>query len=85
MCPHALFSQAQSHSISTANDASAFVIKLFLMILTQTDLKIKQTSANIKTHGSVSCGPRSRRVTPVSILTGRKKTQFTHLRSSVLP
>ena len=28
---------------------------------------------NIKTHGSVSCGPRSRRVTPVSILTGRKR------------
>ena len=39
----------------------------------------------IKTHCSVSCGPRSRRVTPVSILTGRKKTQFSHLRSSVLP
>ena len=39
----------------------------------------------IKTHGSVSCGPRSRRATPVSILTGRKKTQFSHLRSSVLP
>ena len=39
----------------------------------------------IKTHGSVSCGPRSQRVTPVSILTGRKKTQFSHLRSSVLP
>ena len=36
----------------------------------------------IKTHGSVSCGPRSRRVTPVSILTGRKKTPFSHLRSS---
>ena len=33
-------------------------------------------SHQIKTHGSVSCGPRSRRVTPVSILTGRKKTQF---------
>ena len=30
----------------------------------------------IKTHGSVSCGPRSRRVTPVSILTGRKKCNF---------
>ena len=40
---------------------------------------------HIKTHGSVSCGPRSRRVAPVSILTGRKKTQFSHLRSSVLP
>ena len=39
----------------------------------------------IKTHGSVSCGPRSQRVTPVSILTGRKKMQFSHLRSSVLP
>ena len=31
---------------------------------------------HIKTHGSVSCGPRSRRVTPVSILTGRKKCNF---------
>ena len=39
----------------------------------------------IKTHGSVSCGPRSRRATPVSILTGRTKMQFSHLRSSVLP
>ena len=38
----------------------------------------------IKTHGSVSCGPRSRRATPVSILTGRTKTQSSHLRSSVL-
>ena len=28
----------------------------------------------------MSCGPRSRRATPVSILTGRKKTQFSHLR-----
>ena len=27
----------------------------------------------IKTHGSVSCGPRSRRATPVSILTQRKR------------
>ena len=43
------------------------------------------TQCPIKTNGSVSCGPRSRRVTPVSILTGRKKTQFSHLRSSVLP
>ena len=42
-------------------------------------------ACEFKTHGSVSCGPRSRRVTPVSILTGRKKTQFSHLRSSVLP
>ena len=40
---------------------------------------------NIKTHGSVSCGLRSRRATPVSILTGRKKMQFSHLLSSVLP
>ena len=39
----------------------------------------------IKTHGSVSCGPRSWRATPMSILTGRTKTQFLHLRSSVLP
>ena len=39
----------------------------------------------IKTQGSVLCGPSSRRATPMSILTGRKKTQFLHLRSSVLP
>ena len=39
----------------------------------------------IKAHGSVSSGPRSLRATPVSILTGRKKMQFLHLRSSVLP
>ena len=32
----------------------------------------EQIAVKIKTHGSVSCGPRSRRVTPVSILTGRK-------------
>ena len=51
-------------------------------------IKVPDSKNNIiyiKTHGSVSCGPRSRRVTPVSILTGRKKTQFSHLRSSVLP
>ena len=43
----------------------------------------------IKTHGSVSCyrvscGPRSRRATPVSILTGRMKTSFSHLCISVI-
>ena len=30
----------------------------------------------IKTHGSVSCGPRSRSATPVSILTGRTIIRF---------
>ena len=40
--------------------------------------------SNIKTHGSVSCGPRSRRATPVSILTGRTKTSFSHLCISVI-
>ena len=39
---------------------------------------------NIKTHGSVSCGPRSRQATPVSILTGRTKTSFSHLCISVI-
>ena len=39
---------------------------------------------SIKTHGSVSCGPRSRRATPVSILTGRTKTSFSHLCISVI-
>ena len=38
----------------------------------------------IKTHGSVSCGPRSRRATPVSILTGKTKTSFSHLCISVI-
>ena len=38
----------------------------------------------IKTHSSVSCGPRSRRATPVSILTGRTKTSFSHLCISVI-
>ena len=38
----------------------------------------------VKTHGSVSCGPRSRRATPVSILTGRTKTSFSHLCISVI-
>ena len=41
-------------------------------------------SSHIKTHGSVSCGPRSRRTTPVSILTGRTKTSFSHLCISVI-
>ena len=38
----------------------------------------------IKTHGSVSCGPRSWRATPVSILTGRTKTSFSHICISVI-
>ena len=38
----------------------------------------------IKTHGSVSCGPRSRRTTPVSILTGITKTSFSHICISVI-
>ena len=44
----------------------------------------KGHSLVIKTHGSVSCGPRSRRATPVSILTGRTKTSFSHLCISVI-
>ena len=44
-----------------------------------------QTAHKIKAHDSVSCGQRSQHATPVSILTGRKKTRFLHLRSSVLP
>ena len=32
----------------------------------------------------MSCGPRSRRATPVSILTGRTKTSFSHLCISVI-
>ena len=38
----------------------------------------------MKTHGSVSCGPRSRRATPVSILTGRTKASYSHLCISVI-
>ena len=37
-----------------------------------------QGPVGIKTHGSVLCGPRSQRATPVSILTGRTITQFLH-------
>ena len=37
---------------------------------------VKSSGTNIKTHGSVSCGPRSRRVTPVSILTVERKRNF---------
>ena len=57
------------------------ILQLFLILLYSNYTNY----IHIKTHGSVSCGPRSRRVTPVSILTRRKKTQFSHLRSSVLP
>ena len=46
--------------------------------------KPQVTITLIKTHGSVSCGPRSRRATPVSILTGRTKTSFSHLCISVI-
>ena len=38
----------------------------------------------IKTHGSVSCGSKIRRATPVSIMTGRTKTSFSHLCISVI-
>jgi len=38
----------------------------------------------IKTHGSVSCGPRSRHATPASILTGRTKMQFSRIRNFML-
>ena len=41
-------------------------------------------SHSIKTHGSVSCGPRSWRATPVSILTGRTKTSFSRICISVI-
>ena len=40
--------------------------------------------SDIKTHGTVSCSPRSQRATPVSILTGRTKTSFSHLCISVI-
>jgi len=38
----------------------------------------------IKTHGSVSCGPRSRHTTPASILTGRTIMQFSRMHNFVL-
>ena len=38
----------------------------------------------IKTHGSVSCGPRSRRATR-EYINRKKETQFSHLCSSVIP
>ena len=67
------------------NSPSSYVFFLclfvsFLRIFCATFLVIHFYCMNlnlaIKTHGSVSCGPRSRRITPVSILTGRKKTQI---------
>ena len=48
------------------------------------ELSIYRGEYNIKTHGSVSCGPRIRRATPVSILTGRTKTSFSHLCISMI-
>ena len=38
----------------------------------------------IKTHGSVSCGPKSQHATPLSILTKRTVTQFSHICNFVL-
>ena len=40
---------------------------------------------HVSRHTVVSCGPRSRHMPLVSILTGRKKMQFSHLCSSVIP
>ena len=45
---------------------------------------VDESSGMIKTHGSVSCGPRSRRATR-EYINRRKKTQFSHLCSSVIP
>jgi len=40
----------------------------------------------IKRRGSVICGPRKRaRTNGVSILAGTGKSQFSHIRSSVMP
>ena len=58
--------------------------KHFKQTLKHTLLYHTLYDTSIKTHGSVSCGPRSRRATPVSILTGRTKTLFSHLCISVI-
>ena len=39
---------------------------------------------SIKTHGSVSCGPRNRCATPVSILTGRTIMRFSRICTFVM-
>ena len=73
--------------VTTDSNAATIYVVATETTLPQEDneVQVRFLTYTIKTHGSVSCGPRSRRVTPVSILTGRKKTQFSHLRSSVLP
>ena len=60
--------------LSTKNHAHCLVIKYVCLTF----------PLAIKTHGSVSCGPRSRRATAVSILTGRTKTSFSHHFISVI-
>ena len=45
---------------------------------------VDESSGMIKTHGSVSCGPRSRRATR-EYINRKKETQFSHLCSSVIP
>ena len=57
---------------------------IFLLKNSENTRSQQHISYYIKTHGSVSCGPRSRRATPVSILTGRTKTSFSHLCISVI-
>ena len=54
------------------------------ILITNHPQLLSMTTCSIKTHGSVSCGPRSRHATPVSILTGRTKTSFSHLCISVI-
>ena len=77
----------------TVDSRAKFVVNLRnvqgVMSISSRKKKIKllsqlQGKPSIKTHGSVSCGPRSRRATPVSILTGRTKTSFSHLCISVI-
>ena len=64
-----------------AGTASFLGYPVILLLLQRYSITASFVKTVIKTHGSVSCGPRSRRVTPVSILTGRKKTQYSHLRT----
>ena len=46
---------------------------------------VQITNVNISRHTVVCCAAQEAGMPPVSILTGRKKTQFSHLCSSVIP
>jgi len=73
-----------SNYASTSNFRSKFA-PLFFNLLNYPRGESRSWGAKIKTHGSVSCGQVKPARHTVSILTGRTKTRFSRIRSSVLP